>query len=458
MAWQTLTLIAVTAAVSGGLTALFFHWRTIRRIRQISFLLKRLAMGDLEQSLQNFNLGDGDELGQLRHAVNQLAAELRAIIQRISAERNTMATLLQKMTDGIISTDAEGLVTGINDAARQILALPPDFQPEGRTFMQVVRDYEMNTLLHKTFETGQEQVQLLEIGLHRPQLQVKITLIEEDWGRGGESKERLQGRSVLVVLQDLTELSRLERVRRDFVANISHELRTPLASIKLMTETLYAVLEDDPQAARDFLNRIDTEIDSLTQLVRELLELSRIESGQIKLNLRATDLRQVVEQSAERLRAQAQRHGLQLLTETGGEDSFPLALADPERVSQVLINLIHNAIKFTPYGGRITLIVEKFRLPPSPLHENPNLARTEGDKLLLRVCDTGVGIPPEDLNRVFERFYKVDKARTGAEAGTGLGLAIAKHIIHAHGGEIWAESEFGHGSTFSFTIPIFAIP
>lgn len=458
MTWDILIVAVISAAVGAALTAFYFHQRTTKRIRQVSLLVKRMAMGDLEQNLENFKLGpDSDDFGQLRVSISQLATELRSIIQRISAERNTMATLLQNMTDGIISTNAEGSVTGINAAARKILSLPLNFQVEGATFMQVVRDHEMNEMLNQTLATGQEQVQLLEVGLRRPQLQVKVTPIEEDSTGSGLSEPRRTSRSVLVVLQDLTELNRLERIRRDFVANISHELRTPLASIKLMIETLHAMMEDDPQVARDFLNRIDTEIDSLTQLVRELLELSRIESGQIKLNLKATDLRELVEQSAERLRPQAERHGLKLVTIIGAEDSFPLALADPDRLMQVMINLIHNAIKFTPVGGCISLIVERYH----PLLSATNAAacdKLDGDKLVIKVRDTGVGIPPDDLNRVFERFYKVDKARTGAETGTGLGLAIAKHIVQAHGGEIWAESEYGNGSTFSLTLPIFPIP
>jgi two-component system phosphate regulon sensor histidine kinase PhoR len=353
-----------------------------------------------------------------------------------------MAALLENMTDGIISTDADGYVTLINDAARNLLSVSPNLSVEGRSFMQVVRDHELNTMLRQTLEDGQERVQLLEVGPRRPQLQVKTALIEEEWRVEGSPAKQESERTALVVLQDLTELTRLERIRRDFVANISHELRTPLASTKLMVETLQAIIEDDPQAARDFLRRIDTEIDGLTQLVRELLELSRIESGQIKLYLRSVDLRELIEQAAERMKPQAERSGLDLsITLRSGEDSFPLALADPERLIQVLINLIHNGIKFTPVGGSITLSVERY----------------DTDKLLVKVSDTGVGIPPDDLTRVFERFYKVDKARAGAEAGTGLGLAIAKHVIQAHNGEIWVESDFGSGSSFIFTIPIFSI-
>jgi len=436
-------LIAILAALMGvGVTVLYYRRRTNRRLQNLTLLLKKLALGDLTAPLDTSEIEDDPQLTDLKFAINQLAIELRTVIVRISTERNTMAALLENMTDGIISTDADGYVTLINDAARNLLSVSPNLSVEGRSFIQVVRDHELNAMLRQTLEDGQERVQLLEVGPRRPQLQVKTALIEEESGVGGEPEKRESGRTALVVLQDLTELSRLERIRRDFVANISHELRTPLASTKLMVETLQAIIEDDPQAARDFLRRIDTEIDGLTQLVRELLELSRIESGQVKLYLRSVDLRELVEQAAERMKPQAERSGLDLsITLRSSEDSFPQALADPDRLIQVLINLIHNAIKFTPVGGSIKLSVERFG----------------ADKLVVKVADTGVGIPPDDLTRVFERFYKVDKARTGAEAGTGLGLAIAKHVIQAHSGEVWVESDFGAGSTFFFTIPVLSI-
>ncbi|HEX2909712.1 MAG TPA: ATP-binding protein [Chloroflexia bacterium] len=447
MNWlQFITVAALAAVLSAGATAFYYRQRTKRRLKRLSLLVKGLAMGDLEQNLDSLDLTDEGDLVELTSSITQLAMELKAVIQRISAERNTMSALLQNMSDGIISTDETGRVTNINEAARRLLGLPSGASVEGRSFMQVVRDHEVNSLLKQTLEDGEERQQMLEVGPLRPQLQVKVTLIKEEGQRSSKLPVR-QHRSALVMLQDLTELMRLERIRRDFVANISHELRTPLASVKLMVETLQNVIEDNPSDAQQFLTRIDTEIDGLTQLVRELLELSRIESGQIKLNFKATDLREMVEQAAERLRAQAERSGLSIEVVRGSEESFPSAMVDPDRVMQVLINLIHNAIKFTPVGGTISLSVKRAR----------GTEASGAPKLLVQVKDTGVGIPPDDLSRIFERFYKVDKARAGYETGTGLGLAIAKHIIQAHGGEVWAESEVGVGSTFCFTVPALQI-
>jgi two-component system phosphate regulon sensor histidine kinase PhoR len=246
----------------------------------------------------------------------------------------------------------------------------------------------------------------------------------------------------LIVLQDITELRRLERARRDFVANIGHELRTPLTSVRLLVETVRGAMHDDTRAAEDFLGQIEGELDRLTQLVRELLELSRIESGQVQLQRTSVDVPQLLQAAAARLRAQAERAGVDLKVDVAGPLSA--AYADRERVEQVLVNLLHNAIKFTGPGGSVTLS-----------------AQPEERDIRVVVRDTGVGIPPDDLPRIFERFYKVDKARAAGrerEGGMGLGLAIAKHLVQAHGGRIWAESVYGQGSTFNFTLPTTEAP
>ena len=244
-------------------------------------------------------------------------------------------------------------------------------------------------------------------------------------------------RGCVVLLQDLTEMRRLDRVRRDFIANISHELRTPTASLKVLAETLQEGAIDDPVVAKEFLDKINVETDRLAQMVSELGELSRIESGEVSLKKEPIDIGEVVALVLERLKPQADRAELSLAVDI--PSGITRALADKERVEQVLVNLLHNAIKFTHSGGRINCV-----------------AKIEGDDILVSVVDTGIGIPADDLPRIFERFYKADKARTGG--GTGLGLAIAKHIVEAHDGRIWAESIEGKGSTFTFTLPVATSP
>jgi two-component system phosphate regulon sensor histidine kinase PhoR len=236
-----------------------------------------------------------------------------------------------------------------------------------------------------------------------------------------------------MLIQDLTEMRKLETARRDFIANLSHELRTPIASLKALTETLQAGAIHDPSVAADFLDKMNTEADRLAQMADELGELSRIESGEAPLKKELVEVSGVVTRVTERLRAQAERAGL--LLETRLDPELPQIPADRGRLEQVLLNLIHNAIKFTRPGGRVSVT-----------------AVTDGQYLTVSVADTGVGISTDDLPRVFERFYKADRARAGG--GTGLGLAIAKHIVEAHQGRIWVESVEGRGSTFSFSLPL----
>jgi two-component system phosphate regulon sensor histidine kinase PhoR len=235
----------------------------------------------------------------------------------------------------------------------------------------------------------------------------------------------------LLLAQDLTRIRRLETVRRDFVSNLSHELRTPLASLKALAETLQEGALDDPPAARRFVDQIQIEVDALTQMANELLELSKIESGRFSLDRSPIAASDLLESAAQRMQVQAERANITLRVECA--EDLPKVEVDSQRLEQVLINLVHNAIKFTRPGGEVLLCAES----------GPGEIR-------FSVRDTGVGIPADEVSRIFERFYRVDKSRTGR--GTGLGLSIAKHIVEAHRGKIWAESTEGQGSTFYFTI------
>jgi two-component system phosphate regulon sensor histidine kinase PhoR len=241
----------------------------------------------------------------------------------------------------------------------------------------------------------------------------------------------IDGGGAVVVLEDQTDLQRLERVRRDFVANVSHELRTPLASIRLLIETLLAGAKDDPEVSTQMLNQVIGEVEALTQLAQELLDLSLIEAGQMPMQIARANLREVADNQLQHYEPQARQKQLALKNDVPDELHAEI---DQKLIGRVLGNLIHNAIKFTSQGGSITIG-----------------ATAASDKVTLSVADTGPGIPPEDLPRVFERFYKVDRAR--GTGGTGLGLAIARHVVEAHGGRIWAVSTFGQGATFYFTIP-----
>jgi len=411
---------AIIAAVVAVLLALQISRVTTGPVKKLTQMSKKLAEGELDQEIQ---VTSRDEVGELAKAFNRMAAKLKEMVALITTERDRMATILSNMGDGIFVVDGESRVTTVNRAAQQMLQLSGK-EVLGSTFVEAVRDYEMDDILQRCLRTKEQQVGTVETSPGKQFLRVMATPLEDGGG-------------CLLLLQDLTELRRLETVRRDFVANISHELRTPAASIKALAETLRDGAIDDPSVAKDFLAKINAEADRLTQLVQELGELSRIESGRAPIQKKPFDMAEAIEQAAGRLKAQADRAGLSLGIESAS--SLPQALGDRDRVEQVLVNIIHNAIKFTPPGGRISVT-----------------AKAEGNHLLVSVADNGVGISADDLPRIFERFYKADRARTGG--GTGLGLAIAKHIVEAHGGRIWAESVEGKGSTFSFTLPLAGTP
>jgi two-component system phosphate regulon sensor histidine kinase PhoR len=360
---------------------------------------------------------DFSGLEDLSNAVKNLAKAQAARAESLEAERTRLAAVLEQMTDGVIIADRSGRIQFINPTAQKLFDAP---NASGRSVIEVLRHHQLVETWQRCQQSGQLQEESAELTRRRLFLQLVVL---PDHQTGGS----------ILLFHDLTRVRRLEVVRRDFISNVSHELRTPLASLKALTETLRDGALEDPQAAPRFLARIETEVDALTQMAQELLDLSRIESGQVALQFDQVDPLHLLETSAERMRAQAERAGLTLsVVETG---ALPQVRADRGRLEQVLVNLIHNAIKFTPPGGTITLS-----------------ATAEPGKVRFSVSDTGVGIAEEDLDRIFERFFKSDRARAGG--GTGLGLSISRHIVEAHGGRIWAESVEGHGSTFHFTIPV----
>jgi two-component system phosphate regulon sensor histidine kinase PhoR len=353
----------------------------------------------------------------LDDVLKQLEARLRTLGDDLSKEREKSAAILSTISAGILVLSKERLVVMLNDTARRLFKASSE-NVAGRPFIDLTRDHEMDATVQRCLETGQKQTGQVQSPGGRQYFEITATPLSN---------------GALVLVQDLTNVRRLEKTRQDFIVNISHELRTPIASIKAIVETLQNGAIKDKNIAKDFLQRMHVEVDKLAQMVSELSELSRIESGEMPLKLERVDLREIINRVTERLRAQADR--AQLSMSLGIPPNLPKVTADENRIEQVLVNLVHNAIKFTQPNGKIVIS-----------------AGFKGDNVLVSVTDTGIGIPGDELNRIFERFYKVDKARSGG--GTGLGLAIAKHIIQAHGGTIWVESEEGKGSIFSFSLPI----
>ena len=411
-----IAVVAMIAAALGILLAFQITRITVDPIRRLTRISQDMAEGNLSQEI---TVPSRDEVGDLARAFNRMAAKLKEAMALVTAERDRMAIVLESMSDAIFVVDGEGRVTMTNKSAEKVLQVPRD-KSSGRHFIEVVRDHEIDALLQQCLKTRTQQTGVIELRSKRQLLGVIATPFQEDSG-------------CLLLIQDLTELRRVETVRRDFIANLSHELRTPIASIKALGETLHDGAVEQPSVARDFLEKINLEVDRLAQMVQEMGELSRIESGEAPLQKTPVNVAEVVDRAAGRLKAQADRAGLRLETQVATD--LPRVPADEARIEQVLVNLIHNAIKFTPSGGRITVS-----------------AKADGGNLVVAVSDTGVGISEDDLPRVFERFYKADRARAGG--GTGLGLAIARHVVEAHGGRIRVESVEGRGATFSFALPL----
>jgi two-component system phosphate regulon sensor histidine kinase PhoR len=371
-----------------------------------------------------------------------MAIQLRKTINSLTEQRSQLSAVLENMADGIMITDDKGLVELINPAAARFLGAEREGSL-GRSFAQVARDHRIIDLWRRCYKQREEQVELIEMERRDAFLQVIATPLRET------------DQACLIIIQDLTRVRRLETVRRDFISNISHELRTPMAALKALVDTLRDGALQDPPAARRFLNRMDVEVDALTQMVQELLQLSRIESGRAPIRLEPASVAELVIPPVERLRPQAERAQLSVAVDIVPD--LPQVLADTDRIQQVVTNVVHNAIKFTPPGGSIDVSACPLGCIPEENRPSESLAPgldgyDAGEWVVISVKDSGVGIPAADLPRVFERFYKADRARSGG--GTGLGLSIAKHIVKAHDGTIWADSVEGEGATFSFILPV----
>jgi two-component system phosphate regulon sensor histidine kinase PhoR len=395
----------------------YFFWREIdtrRNIRKYSSELRRASSGTLPAEEVPYQIRG---LHSLPAVIHEVILTDQKKIHSLETERARLATMLDQMTDGVMIANPTGMINFANPAAGKLFETSEVID---RNIVEVIRQHQLIDAWRVCQESGEMQTQSVEMPDRRQFLQL-IAI-----------PDRYTGGSLLLI-QDLTRVRHLETVRRDFVSNISHELRTPLASLKALTETLQDGALEDHEAAKRFLGRIEAEVDALTQMATELLELSRIESGQVPLDLKPVSPATLLFTALDRMRLQVERAAISFSVVC--PQDLPSVRADAPRLEQVLVNLIHNAIKFTPPGGQVILSAQK-----------------EEDFIRFAVQDSGVGIPPDDLPRIFERFYKTDRARTSG--GTGLGLSISRHIVEAHGGRIWVESEEGKGSTFFFTIPL----
>jgi two-component system phosphate regulon sensor histidine kinase PhoR len=389
--------------------------KPIKAIRQ--YLLEK---EDSRNDLKKF-LNRPDEIGALANTIMKTTSHSDAIIADLISQQHYLASILENLNDGICIVDKSGIVRIMNQATKRMFDIP-ESAVSGQTLIETIRHFKVQELWQECQEKGLQQTVQIETSLNHNYLQcIAAPLDPMDEG------------NILILFQDITRLHQLEIVRRDFVSNVSHELRTPLTSLKLITETLNDGAMDDPPAQKRFLAQMEKEIDNLTQLVQELLELSRIESGLVPLQMKNVSPCTLLENAANRMQVQAERAGLEFVWDCLPD--LPAIQIDEDRLEQVLINLIHNAIKFTPPGGKIRIS-----------------AQQKERSVIFSVQDSGVGIPQKDIDRIFERFYKTDRSRS--KSGTGLGLSIARHLVQAHEGKLWVESTVNKGSTFYFSIPI----
>jgi two-component system phosphate regulon sensor histidine kinase PhoR len=423
----TLVVLLIGALVSFAFARMF-----AARVQRLQRFSQRIAEGDFRPLLRE---GPRDELSDLADSLNVTAARMDGEIRLLSGERNRSSAILRSMVEGVAVIDAEERLVFYNRAFSEILNVDPA-SAEGRPLIEVVRNSELVGLIRRALR-GDEGLQSdITMGITQTQsfsitaAPVKALDVSAS-GRAPEGKPS----GAVVVLHDVTELRRLERVRQDFVANVSHEFKTPLTAIQGFAETLLAGALDDPENNRRFLEIIRNHAVRLARLTNDLLKLARIEAGKMELEFSSVGLLELIEACTETTLLKANRKEITL--EITVPPQLPAVRGDAALLRDVLQNLLDNAIQYTPPRGHISVV-----------------ASAGPREAVITVADTGIGIPLADSERIFERFYRVDAARSREAGGTGLGLSIAKHIVEAHGGKLWVESTVGQGSKFFFSLPL----
>lgn len=415
---------SVVAALAALIVGIVIAQHIGQPVAAITAAVRSLTAGDYTAELRP---SSSDEVGELARAFNTLRSELRQRIETITTERNQLSEILAGMVEGVIAVDRDERIMHLNAVAAAAFSTQPE-ACLGKRVWEVIRIPAVVNTISGAMQSS--MTTQMEISVAH---QDKDSLLELHASPLRDSHGELAG--AVLVLHDVTELRRLETVRREFVANVSHELKTPLTAIHGFVETL---LDDEQMplpTQRRFLGKMRDQSARLAALVSDLLTLSRIESEHSVLELQPLDIREPVQDSANSLSALAEEQGLALALALPAEPVT--VLGDHEALRQMVGNLLDNAIKYTPAGGRITLSVE-----------------SDGSQAVVAVSDSGIGIEPQEQQRIFERFYRVDKARSRALGGTGLGLSIVKHLTLALGGQVAVESTPGQGSTFRVTLPL----
>lgn len=413
-----------TLAVVGGVVAVMlglFRWLEKRRRAPVEALaegIERWAAGDFEQRLAE----DASDvtLRRMARSLNRMASVAQKQIGALQAESSYVQAVVDSMAEGVLVTDDSGTARIANPAFRRQFAFAG--RAQGRKPLELTHQPRLARLVEATLESGEAQVEELDLDTTPPQLLVMVGSPLSD------------GAGSVVVTRDVTDLVRINRMRRDFVANVSHELKTPLTAIRGFAETLRDGAIEDAATAGRFLDRILGQSVRLQALLDDLLTLSRLESPEATAEREAVDMVELVHTGLEEVQPLAEQKGIEVASELAPDCAIP---GEQESLERMVRNLLENAVRYNRHGGRVGV----------------RLARSDGE-LLLEIEDSGVGIPSADLSRVFERFYRVDQARSREEGGTGLGLAIVKHAAQLHGGSVDVESVLGQGSVFRVRLPL----
>ena len=425
--------MALIASVAGLILAIVFSvfstGAITKPIKKLTQMTQSLAAGNINSRVP---VDSRNELGQLSQNFNLMADRIQEQIDKISEEHQRSETILTNMGEGILLVNGASEMTYANPTAIAMLELPDAYI--GKALIEINRIPELQALLKKAEQTETIAFAEIQLGnLREPEAEVTVVPVPA-------------GQEYIIVIHDVTKERQLERIRADFVANVSHELRTPLTTIRGYAETLLSENSVRTKTGEQFIVKILNHSARLTRLVSDLLELSRLELGEVELKRSLCHLNTLHEPILDVFEPLLEESGLVLKWEI--PEKLPKVNVDQQLFMQIFVNLIDNAIKYTPDGGAITVSAE------TRSREETEGSDTASGEIILRVEDTGIGIPMESQPRVFERFYRVDEGRAREMGGTGLGLAIVKHIVRCHNGRIWLESTLGQGSTFYIALPL----
>lgn len=425
--WGLLGGLLVVFAIAGGISYRIAYQLT-RPLEKITRVARQITNMNYKSRVY---IRNQDEIGQLGQAINTMADSLQVQMNRIRENETRLSSVMDNMISGVVMIDEDGIVVLLNRPAEDILGYSPK-ELIGKRYDEAKLPYELAQMIQESMDRNERirdemffyfpEERILEVNL------VPMVPVEQEWA------------GLVIVMHDISAIRRLEKVRSEFVANVSHELKTPVAAVKGFAETLLAGAMNDPAIAKQFLQIIYDESERLNRLIGDILELSKIESKRIPLQFSPVHLNSFLSKTIEMLQTEAEKKSIRLTLEASEELYLE---ADEDRLGQIMINLLSNGINYTPEGGKV-----KVRAMSVPGDQQ------ETERIRIEITDTGIGIPKKDLPRIFERFYRVDKARSRSSGGTGLGLSIVKHLVELHKGVIRVESDLGSGSRFTIELPV----